>query len=294
MRLRVETDWQTRRGGLIAASLAALLCVSIFAAGCRGSAWASQPAVAQATSPLLAFDAARLRTDAPVADGAVSRTWIWGPLDGAVDRVEHHVEAAHGRRSGRYFSKSRMELTDPDGDTESPWYVTNGLLVFELMTGRRQIGNSDFETCFPAAKPVAGDLDNTETPTYEELNPLTDLPAREAGAAITERTLGDGSLIDDPALAAHGTFAAERARAWSFADGTLVMSGHDEFHPPTAMNVMYGDASGWSAWEPHVRLEADGSAVFRWTGVLADLRDACIDLVFFDEDLNEDGVFDDQ
>jgi hypothetical protein len=79
-----------------------------------------------------------------------------------------------------------------------------------------------------------------------------------------------------------------------FADGTLVISGHDEFQPPTAMNVVYGRDGGWSAWEPLVELAADGSAVFRWAGAFSTPGATIVDLVFFDEDSNDDGVFDDQ
>ena len=76
------------------------------------------------------------RTDKPVADGQVSRTWMWGPeaFTGAIQ--EPYLESPSGKRWVQYFDKSRMEITDPEGgDPASIWYVTNGLLVVELVTG---------------------------------------------------------------------------------------------------------------------------------------------------------------
>jgi hypothetical protein len=60
------------------------------------------------------------------------------------------------------------------------------------------------------------------------------------------------------------------------------------------MNAISGSLDGWGAWETLVQLPADGSAVFRWAGAFSTPTAEYADLVFFDEDLNEDGVFDDQ
>jgi hypothetical protein len=85
------------------------------------------------------------RTDQPVADGTTKRTWIWGPeaTTGILD--EEYAESPGGTRQVQYFDKSRMELNDPTGDPGSPFYVTNGLLVIELMTGRMQLGDDTFD-----------------------------------------------------------------------------------------------------------------------------------------------------
>jgi hypothetical protein len=40
----------------------------------------------------------------------------------------------------QYFDKSRMEINNPNGDKNSPFYVTNGLLTVELMSGKIQVG----------------------------------------------------------------------------------------------------------------------------------------------------------
>ncbi|MDW8061063.1 MAG: hypothetical protein RMK01_13440, partial [Thermomicrobium sp.] len=75
------------------------------------------------------------RSDQPVAGGRVSRTWMWGPEPFTAPLLEPYAEAPGGSRLVQYFDKSRMELTDPAADRSSPWYVTNGLLAKELITG---------------------------------------------------------------------------------------------------------------------------------------------------------------
>src|SRR5687768_12694868 len=91
------------------------------------------------------------RTDKPVLDGVVERTWMWGPQETAFLTWESYAEAPGGERKVIYFDKSRMEITDPDADRDDPWYVSNGLLVVELITGRLQTGHNRFENFSPAA-----------------------------------------------------------------------------------------------------------------------------------------------
>src|SRR5690242_1741603 len=73
------------------------------------------------------------RTDKPVADTVVSRTWMWGPEAFTGAMQEDYVEAPGTKRTVQYFDKSRMEINhDPNIPTDSIWYVTNGLLVNEM------------------------------------------------------------------------------------------------------------------------------------------------------------------
>jgi hypothetical protein len=91
------------------------------------------------------------RTDQPVSDGAVARTWMWGPQAFTSILEESYDESPNSRRTVQYFDKSRMEITsDPDIEPESVWYVTNGLLVVELITGRMQVGDNRFVQRDPA------------------------------------------------------------------------------------------------------------------------------------------------
>jgi hypothetical protein len=39
---------------------------------------------------------------------------------------EPYADAPGGKRAVLYFDKTRMEITNPEADPSSPWYVTNG------------------------------------------------------------------------------------------------------------------------------------------------------------------------
>jgi hypothetical protein len=104
------------------------------------------------------------RSDKAVADGKVARTWLWGPQPNAT-KEENYAESPGGKRRVQYFDKSRMEITNPAGDKNSRWYVTNGLLTIELVTGRVQVGDNSFDTGTPSEVPVGGDPGNAG-PTY--------------------------------------------------------------------------------------------------------------------------------
>lgn len=148
------------------------------------------------------------RTDQPVQSGQVSRTWMWGP-EGFTSAVqENYQEAPGGVRTVQYFDKSRMEITNPDADPNSIWYVTNGLLVMELITGQMQLGHSYFASYDPAAVNVAGDHDDPTGPTYETFGSLLDAPSASAGTTYTMRVDRDGNVANDPALANHNVTAA--------------------------------------------------------------------------------------
>lgn len=157
-----------------------------------------------------AFELTWGRTDRPVKDLVISRTWMWGDGPVTTSMWEDYVEAPRGFRSVKYFDKSRMEVTDPDGDATSPWYVTNGLLVMELITGRMQIGDDVFVSRQPARVNVAGDPGVEIGPTYETFLALLDEPAAADGSLLTTRLSRDGTLTDDPALAIYGVTAAHR------------------------------------------------------------------------------------
>ena len=58
---------------------------------------------------------------------------------------EQFAEGVEGQRAVQYFDKSRMEINDPTADPNATWYVTNGLLPIELMTGSLQTGYNQFE-----------------------------------------------------------------------------------------------------------------------------------------------------
>jgi tripartite motif-containing protein 71 len=149
------------------------------------------------------------RTDQPVASLVVNRTWMWGPQGFTGAMNEMYAEGPGGVRTVQYFDKSRMEITDPGADPNTIWYVTNGLLVMELITGEMQLGHASFLSFSPAEVNVAGDHDDPTGPTYETFGALLDEPALADNTTITQRVDRDGVITNDPALAVHGVFAAQ-------------------------------------------------------------------------------------
>ena len=140
------------------------------------------------------------RTDKPVADVVTARTWMWEPQAFTAVIMEPYAESPGQMRQVQYFDKARMEITDPNADSNSIWYVTNGLLVVELITGQMQVGNAAFETRIPAQVNVAGDADDTNGPTYATFNGLLDAAPRAAGTVIIQRVDRAGNVADDQSL----------------------------------------------------------------------------------------------
>src|SRR3712207_5255418 len=79
------------------------------------------------------------RTDGRVAVGASLRPWIWGPAPGRT-LTEQFSGLPGNNHLVQYFDKGRMEINDPNGDPDDPFYVTNGLLAVELISGQMQTG----------------------------------------------------------------------------------------------------------------------------------------------------------
>lgn len=144
------------------------------------------------------------RTDKPVADGEVSRTWIWGPKPTTELMQEAYAQSPGGMRLVQYFDKSRMEINDPAGDSSSIWYVTNGLLTVELISGNMQTGDNSFESRSPAQVNVAGDGNDPNGPQYVSFSGLLDAPSQPVGTLLTQRVNRAGTVSNDPALSAQG------------------------------------------------------------------------------------------
>src|SRR4051794_3394916 len=104
-------------------------------------------------------------TDRLVAEGQAARTWFWGPAAGKA-LLEDYAESPGGQRQVQYFDKSRMEINNPGGDTRSPFYVTNGLLTVELMSGRQSVGDSATIPRYPAQIGMTGDGNDLLAPSY--------------------------------------------------------------------------------------------------------------------------------
>jgi hypothetical protein len=122
-----------------------------------------------------AFARVWAQTDGPVASGAVQRPWYWGPAPFATMDEAYH-EGIEGHRRVQYWDKGRMEISNPNDDPSSPWYVSSGLLPLEMISGRIQTGDDSTERRMAAEIPIAGDPDvstNPEAPTYADFFPVT-------------------------------------------------------------------------------------------------------------------------
>ncbi|MDQ2809153.1 MAG: PT domain-containing protein [Chloroflexota bacterium] len=147
------------------------------------------PAVAQTQAGFAdaAFQRTWERTDRPVAEHtAADRSWYWGPTPGFATQ-EAYKQGVGGTRLVQYFDKSRMEINNPNGDKSSAFYVTNGLLANELMTGRMQVGDSDFEQRCAADVPLASDGDDANAPTYATFGKLL---ANDKGNLVGQKASG--------------------------------------------------------------------------------------------------------
>ena len=114
------------------------------------------------------------RQDRAVAEHVSDRSWTWGPAPISDALREQLIEGVDGKRTVQYFDKSRMEINDPTANPNATWYVTNGLLPIELMTGRLQVGYNQFEQHGPAKIAAIGDPD--QFPTYADLLHLYQSP----------------------------------------------------------------------------------------------------------------------
>lgn len=138
------------------------------------------------------------RTDSLVASHAAQRPWLWGPAPNTKGLSEPYAEGKGGQRLVQYFDKSRMEISRPEADPNSAFYVTNGLLVVELISGRVQVGDHAYETRQPATANVAGDINDGQAPTYKSF------------LGVANTTLGDHKAPD---------------RTGQFATATLTRTG---------------------------------------------------------------------
>src|SRR5690606_4146118 len=137
-----------------------------------------------------------------------SRTWMWGPEAFTGGLTEPYLESPDGQRTVQYFDKARMEITFPGEDPSSVWYVTNGLLVVELITGNMQTGHNQFEPRSPAAVNVAVDAEYGSGPTYATCERLLGAPPLGPGGLYVQRVSREGGVTVDATLASRGVAAA--------------------------------------------------------------------------------------
>src|SRR5687767_3607111 len=116
------------------------------------------------------------RTDAPVLSGRVARSWYWGPGPGQ-QHQEPYSGSATGTRLVQYFDKARMEVNNPQGDRSSEWFVTTGLLVVDMVSGKQQVGDREYVPKRAAEIAVGGDgyPHDLDAPSYTSFRPVASL-----------------------------------------------------------------------------------------------------------------------
>ena len=134
-----------------------------------------------------AFQAAWERQDGPVAAGSVSRGWVWGPVPGR-SISEPFAGIPGNAHSVQYFDKGRMEINNPGGDKNDPFFVTNGLLAVELISGLQQNGVSSYQARGPATINLASDVDDPSAPTYQSFNGVSSIPGAPNERRSTDQT----------------------------------------------------------------------------------------------------------
>ncbi len=151
-----------------------------------------------------AFRATWDRTDRLVAGGQVRRSFYWGPGPFEPARMEEYAEGPGGQHLVQYFDKSRMEINNPNGNKSDPFYVTNGLLTRELISGQMQVGNIKFVERWSADIPLASDMDDVSAPTYASFRTLATKAANNrTGATLAESVSRDGTVSPDNSFARH-------------------------------------------------------------------------------------------
>ena len=130
------------------------------------------------------------RTERPVMDRATTRTWMWGPTGTTGAITEPYLEAPGGYREVQYFDKTRMEINNPLADPDDPWFVTNGLLATELITGRVQVGHLSHVQIDPSRSQIAGDR-HPSSPTYFDLSDFLDAEATPVGDVLVQQLTVD-------------------------------------------------------------------------------------------------------
>lgn len=135
------------------------------------------------------------RTDSLVQANAVSYSWIWGPQPFTGEVYEPYAQSPGGGRRVQYFDKSRMEINQP-GAARNQFYVSNGRLADELITGQLQVGDAQYEQRQPAAIAVVGDVTNT-FPLYRDLQAVYRTARNTSRANLIISRAADGGVKID-------------------------------------------------------------------------------------------------
>lgn len=233
--------------------LLAVLMVALLAPSSQAAA--RPPAATEPGFVAPSFGTLWARTDRPVAQGTVARSWVWGPGPGPA-RTEPYKEAPGGLRTVQYFDKARMEV-NPAATPGGPWEVTTGLLVVEMVGGRVQTGDHDSLQRAPAEIPVAGDPDppgagDPLSPVYRSFATTASLPggpARKApdrsGTPVTDTINRAGTVSPGPQSdVRYATYVPETGHNipdifWRYMNATGPVLNGDALEPGRLFDWVY-------------------------------------------------------
>jgi hypothetical protein len=118
---------------------------------------------------------------------------------------EDYAEGPGGKHLVQYFDKSRMEINDPNADKNNPFFVTNGLLSQEMITGKMQVGNTQFVDRYPAQIPLASDVDDANAPTYASFRDARRAPSTNRVNNLVNQSIDrDGVITTTTAFDSYG------------------------------------------------------------------------------------------
>ena len=119
--------------------------------------------------------------DKLVGDPGINRPYTWGPNvpDAPVGLDEPYSDSPGGTRLVLYLDKARMEINNP-----TTGFVTTGLAVKELVSGKRQDGDNTFTQLTPSQTQVAGDpvAVNPDGPVYASFKDIVTLGNADANS----------------------------------------------------------------------------------------------------------------
>lgn len=133
------------------------------------------------------------RDDGAVASGRSSRTWMWGPGPFHTD-YEPFAGSPGSAHLVQYFDKGRLEVNDPTANPGSPWYVSSGRLVSEMVAGEAETGRAPGYRIGPAQVPVTGDDGSSQAPSYATFAAFTARVQRADGQPVTNLLSASGKV----------------------------------------------------------------------------------------------------
>jgi S-formylglutathione hydrolase FrmB len=154
--------------------------------------------VAQAAYTETGFENSWNKLDKAVSEiYGLNRSYTWGPqVLGSETLTQEFYNGVS--RHVQYFDKARMEVSNPALSPADPYYVTTGLLVKELVTGKRQDGDNQFTELSPSELQVVGDPNdngaNTKAPTYATFRNIITSAGTENGKDATSGAIVTASI----------------------------------------------------------------------------------------------------